>query len=101
MSRFALLVHQRFENRIIDVTNINDRILQNDIPISPNHTNTYYQYVCPNSNKIQKEKDDVYDELQTTLDRMPKRDEMILLGDLNAIIGNEILNGIKTGLTKK
>ena len=39
-------------------------------------------------------KDEFYEQLTTTLSNVPKKDIIILMGDLNAKIGNERISGV-------
>jgi len=46
---------------------------------------------APTENKVDAEKEKFYDDLQTVIDRTPKSDTILVLGDANAILGKEEL----------
>ncbi|XP_056647256.1 craniofacial development protein 2-like [Diorhabda sublineata] len=50
---------------------------------------------APDTSKSQEETDSFYDELQITMDKIPKQDEIMILGDFNGRIDNEVISGIK------
>lgn len=50
---------------------------------------------APDINKRKEESDDFYDQLQTEIDRLPKTEKMLIMGDLNVRIGDMPLEGIK------
>lgn len=94
-SGVRLHAHQRFKENVKDVTYINNRILKTPFQFRKGpktHINSVYALV---TSKTHKEKNIFYYELQRTLNQTSKREEIILVGDLNARIGSTINNGIK------
>ncbi|XP_056643832.1 craniofacial development protein 2-like [Diorhabda sublineata] len=93
-SGVGLLLHESYENQIRNIIYVNDRILQATINLQksrPTHISIY----APDSSKTQADIDIFYQTLQTVLDGIPNHDGIIILGDFNARIGDELIPGIK------
>lgn len=61
------------------------------------HTTTHIISVyAPDITKAQQERNNFFQNLQHILDKLPRQDEVILLGDFNARVGNEAVKGIKS-----
>ena len=60
-------------------------------------TDTLYVFCvyAPKDCKPKMEKDNFYETLQEYLDRIPASNSVLILGDLNARIGNDTVNGVK------
>lgn len=98
----GLLVHKNFEENIKNTVYINDRLLQTSFAFDLHGTKTTH-IICvyaPNISKFQNEKDTFYDDLQRILDKIAKQDEIIVLGDFNARVGNEVL-GVKNRFSEE
>jgi len=50
---------------------------------------------APDINKPKEKRDNFYLSLQNLVNGMPKQEEIILLGDFNARIGNDVIPGVK------
>lgn len=50
---------------------------------------------APEDNRPKAERELFYDELQDTIYKLPPRQPMIILGDFNARVGNEVIPGVK------
>lgn len=83
------------DNNIQDTKYISDRILQTTLRLHEKILTHIVSVYASDITKPQKEKEDFYRMLQATMDNIPRQDEAVVLGDLNARIGNEIIAGIK------
>ena len=49
---------------------------------------------APEDNKAKEERDSFYEKLQNIIESIPQNDSIIILGDFNARIGNEVIPGV-------
>uniref|UniRef100_A0AAR5Q370 Endonuclease/exonuclease/phosphatase domain-containing protein n=1 Tax=Dendroctonus ponderosae TaxID=77166 RepID=A0AAR5Q370_DENPD len=94
-SGVGILMNGKVENNISGINYVNDRLLQLTVKLQKSKTSHIISVYAPDINKPRVEIDTFYQNLQRTLDGIPKQDEVIILGDLNARIGNETIVGIK------
>ncbi|XP_056645027.1 craniofacial development protein 2-like [Diorhabda sublineata] len=94
-SGVGLLLHESYENQISNIIYVNDRILQVTINLQKSRPTHIISIYAPDSSKTQADIDIFYQTLQTVLDGIPNHDEIIILGDFNARIGDELIPGIK------
>jgi len=50
---------------------------------------TLFNVYATTEDKINEDKEQVYEDLQTVVDKVPKRDKVIILGHLNAKLGEK------------
>ena len=84
----GILLHEKFENNIIETKYFNDRILQVTIKRVRKCTQVISVY-APDTSKPREEINSFYEDLQAVLDSIGPQDEIIILGDLNATIENK------------
>lgn len=94
-SGVGLLVHEKYQSNIKDIIYVSDRQLLTTFEFMETTKTHIISVYAPDTSKSQEDRDLFYDDLQNTLNKIPKADEIMILGDLNARIGNEILEGIK------
>ena len=94
-SGVGLLIHQKFETNIKDIKYVSDRLLQVTLNLHDKKPTHFISVYAPDITKPQEERENFYTDLQNTLDKIPIPDEVIILGDFNARIGNEVIAGIK------
>lgn len=94
-SGVGILIHEKFEDRICNTKYINDRLLQITMELQQSRQTHIISIYAPDINKPKAEIDIFYQDLQTALDDIPKEDEIMILGDFNARIGDEVIPGIK------
>ena len=90
----GLLLHKRFQQNIDQIDYINEKLLR----VTLKHDNGYIQIIsayAPDISKPKEERRSFYEELQSIVDLIPSHHRIILMGDLNARVGNEIINGVK------
>jgi exonuclease III len=75
-------------NNIIVFEAINERLCKIRIKSKYNNMTLINMY-APTEDKTDVEKEKFYDDLQTVIDRTPKRDTILVLGDANAKLGEE------------
>lgn len=95
-SGVGFLVNEKFEHSIKAVEYISDRLLMITLNIKPYKETHYISVYAPDITKPQEEKDQFYDELQEILNNIPPKDEVIILGDLNARVGNNVIPRVKS-----
>jgi exonuclease III len=75
-------------NKVIGFEAINERLCK--IGIKSKHNNlTLINMYAPTEDKTDTEKEKFYDDLQTAVDRTPKSETILVLGDANAKLGKE------------
>ncbi|XP_055384192.1 uncharacterized protein LOC129613898 [Condylostylus longicornis] len=94
-SGVGLLIHEKFEKSISHIEYTNDRILLVTLNLQQHIKTHIISIYAPDISKTKTEKDAFYTELQKVIDKIPPRDEIILLGDFNARVGNDAVRGIK------
>ncbi|XP_055389945.1 uncharacterized protein LOC129618936 [Condylostylus longicornis] len=93
-SGVGVLINKKFENSIWNVQYINDRLIM--VTLSYNTCNLHMiSAYAPDINKPIEEITEFYDKLQELMDTIPESDKLVIMGDFNARIGDEILNGVK------
>lgn len=90
----GLLLHEKYQNNIEDIKYVNERILKTTLKINNTVTHLLSIY-APDISKPKEESEHFYELLQDTLDQTGGTDEVIILGDFNARIGNETLLNVK------
>jgi len=78
----------RIMNNVIGFEAINKRLCKVRIKRKYNNLTLINMY-APTEDKTEAEKEEFYDDLQTTIDRTPESDTAIVLGDTNAKLGKE------------
>ena len=90
------MIHKRIEKNIIDIKYENDRILQVSIKISRTETAHIISVYAPDINKPKQEREHFYQELQQLLDKLNTKEDIYILRDFNARIGNDTIGGVKS-----
>ncbi|XP_030750157.1 uncharacterized protein LOC115877947 [Sitophilus oryzae] len=86
-------INDKYEQNIKSIEYVCDRILRVKIMFDqPIHIISVY---APDINKPEEMSMDFYENLQSAIDKIPRHEKIILLGDLNARIGNQVVDGIK------
>ncbi|XP_030767311.1 craniofacial development protein 2-like [Sitophilus oryzae] len=92
-SGVGVSINDKYEQNIESIEYVCDRILRVKIMFDqPIHIILVY---APDINKPEEMSIDFYENLQSAIDKIPRHKKIILLGDLNARIGNEVVDGIK------
>jgi len=78
----------RIGENVIGFEAINERLCKVRLKSKYNNL-TLFNIYAPTEDKTDVEKEKFYDDLQTVLDRTPKSDTVIVLGDANAKLGKE------------
>lgn len=94
-SGVGIIVHQKHQNKIVNASYVNDRILHVTMTLNKNKRTHLVSVYAPDTSKPQEAKDEFYYILQHTIDQIPNSDEIIILGDLNARVGDNVIPGIK------
>jgi len=84
----GLILLGRIWQNVIGFEAINERLCKIRLKSKYNNLTLINMY-APTEDKMDAEKEKFYDDLQTILDRTPKSDTVIVLGDANAKLGKE------------
>lgn len=93
-SGVGLLIHKKFETHITDIKYISDRLLRTTLKFDEEVMHIIPVY-APDTNKPEQDAIDFYESLQQELDQTPQNEKIVILGDMNARIGNLIVHGVK------
>ncbi|XP_037872901.1 LINE-1 retrotransposable element ORF2 protein [Bombyx mori] len=99
-SGVGFLVSKRMRGRMIGYNAVNDRIIALKLSAHPYPINIVQVY-APTSNSNQDEIDSFYNSLGKVYQDIPKKEVTILMGDLNAKIGNTLMDDHVRGIVGK
>ncbi|XP_072765165.1 uncharacterized protein [Anoplolepis gracilipes] len=99
-SGVGLLIQDKLEENIKDITYFSDRLLQTTLQLHKTKTTYVISTYAPDINKPKEERDKFYDDLQSMLNSIPKQGEVVIMGDFNARIDSEVLSGIKNSFNE-
>ena len=85
----AIALESSFSKSVSDVVFQNDRLIKIRIKCK-NMDITIIEAYAPTEGDSEEEKDEFYDNLQFLVDKTPRHDFIMLLGDFNAKIGNNV-----------
>ncbi|XP_056641504.1 craniofacial development protein 2-like [Diorhabda sublineata] len=89
----GLLVNKKFEKDIKEVQYISHSIIQITVELANERTHLLSIY-APDVSKPKEERKAFFDALQATLDKIPSKDKVFIMGDFNSRIGNTVILGI-------
>lgn len=90
----GMLVHKNLVDNIADVRYVSERMLHVEINLGQEKLNLIAVY-APDTGRGKQERDAFYDGLQRVIDTIPVREKLVILGDLNARIGDHVVPGVK------
>lgn len=90
----GILLHKKFEQHIDDIEYISDRLLKITLKIDNEYIHIYSVY-APDITKSREERRMFYEQLQNEIDKITPNQRLLLMGDFNARIGDDIVHGIK------
>lgn len=93
-SGVGVLIDYKYQNIISDIEYRSDRILKISLKLE-NHFTHIISVYAPDTGRPTQEALDFYEQLQLTVDKIPKQDQIIIMGDMNGRVGNEVIPGIK------
>ena len=85
----GFLVNKAVTNSVISCTPISSRIITMRLKASPFNITLIHVY-APTSSHDEEETDKFYNQIQSLVDKIPKQDITIVLGDFNAKVGQDI-----------
>ncbi|XP_055378928.1 craniofacial development protein 2-like [Condylostylus longicornis] len=90
----GMLVSTKYIQNIEETHYINERILR--VVIDGGKEKLHFISVyAPDTNKSNEEIKGFYDDLQAEIEKVPKEHKIVILGDMNARVGNTEINGVK------
>lgn len=92
-SGVAILIHKKFEELIDNVQYINDAIMQVTLNTERGTLNILSVY-APDINKTKEDRENFYEKLEDTLNKIPPNEKTFVMGDFNARIGNTAVPGV-------
>lgn len=98
-SGVGILVQQKDEQNMRKIDYVSDKILS--ITLLFDHPPHIIVVYAPDINKSGVISTNVYEKLQQKLVKVPENDNIMILGDKNARIGNEVVDRIKQKFNEK
>lgn len=92
-SGVGLLIDRKYKDHIEKEEYISDRILLVTLNVNKENIHLISVY-APDISKDRAERESFYEELQEAVDRIQAKDKIVIMGDLNARVGNEPLGGV-------
>ncbi|XP_014782067.1 craniofacial development protein 2-like [Octopus bimaculoides] len=92
----GFVTSRELTSSVIGYNPVNDRIVTIRLRCHSLNT-TLIQVYAPTSEASEEEMQDFYDVVQQTLDNVPRRDVIIVMGDWNAKVGKSITNSSRVG----
>lgn len=90
----GLLIHKKYMNNIDNIEYISERIIQ-VILTFPKTKWCLLSLYAPDISKPKEQREEFYEDLQNVVAQIPKDALLIMMGDMNARIGNMPVPGIK------
>lgn len=90
----GIMIHKKYVDSIKGISYVSERIVRIRIEINKTKLNIVSVY-APENCRSQTIREDFYDKLQEELDKINNNEAIIILGDLNARVGNRVIPGIK------
>jgi len=93
-SGVGMLIHEKYKQNIEDIKYVNHRILI--VTLKTNNEEIYLLSIyAPDISKPKEEVEEFYNKLQQEIVVLDTNNKMIIMGDFNGRIGNNIIDGIK------
>lgn len=87
------MIDRKYKQEIKSEIYVSGRILQ--VAMSTKHEKfNFISVYAPDITRKSEEKEKFYEELQAIVDKIIAQEEIVIMGDLNARIANEQLNGV-------
>ena len=87
------MVNKRVQNAVLGCNHKNDRMISFLFQGKPFNIMVIQAY-APNSNAEEAEAEQFYEDLQDLLERIPKKDVFLIIGDWNAKVGSQEIPGV-------
>lgn len=99
-SGVGIVIHEKYEDLLRDISYISDRILRVILNVNNSCFHIFSIYI-PSVSRPQHEIIDFFNMLQQEVDQIPTSDKIIILGDMNARIGKEVIYAVKHRFNEK
>src|SRR6516225_7306849 len=84
----GIIMRKEMSKRVIDIEKISDRLILVKFETEPVHL-VVIQVYMPTSDSEEEEVEDMYNKLEDLLEKQKGRDNVVILGDWNAVVGEE------------
>ncbi|KAI4492186.1 hypothetical protein M0802_009992 [Mischocyttarus mexicanus] len=98
-SGVGIVIHERFEPQITEVKYINDRILIVTLKMESKKLHIIAVYT-PDADKPLEGNKSFCQKAQNQIDVIPTKERILFMGDMNARIGNDVIEGVKERFNK-
>ncbi|KAI4474450.1 hypothetical protein M0802_015597 [Mischocyttarus mexicanus] len=93
-SGVGVVIHERSESQITKVKYMHDRILIVTLKMESEQLHIIAVY-APDASKPLKDYKSFCQQLQDEIDVIPIKEKILIMGDMNAMIGNDVIEGVK------
>jgi len=90
----GLLIHRKYMNNIENIEYISERIIQVTLKF-PQAKWCLLSFYAPDISKPKEQREEFYEDLQYVIDQIPKDALLIMMGNMNARVGNMPVPGVK------
>lgn len=89
----GILMHEKFETMVDDITYVNQNLMYITLNIEK-EKHHFISIYAPDITRSREEREQFFDQLQETLRMLPNNDKIFIMGDFNSRIGNQVIPGV-------
>ena len=85
----AIILKKQLAESLVDYQTISSRLLKTTLELGSSNVNIFTVY-APDCNYDDQQYEEFLDQLQNEINKIPVNEEFVIMGDFNAVVGNDI-----------